>query len=367
MLEFKGFRARIMEAERLVGESLHALPPGNPLPVYQVDQFSKHPDSWMTGAGNFVVPVNANKGLWFDWTMNDDQNTAILPSVKGANPITGLPTSGFELTQYDKCPIHDIEFTGNKFCEKCGYKWPSQNYVTAPNKLWWDGFRADDGSVRQFFFTEDLVRDMPSQLVGEENTVPAFGFAFYSPKKRRVREQNARSHTSGMSKLSKSPTPTTFGGTSLYELEQMSKGATNSVVTKGSGSLGGDVLYSSNVVTYSCDEIPTLSMEQAQQKYGDKLGMASFADDAMHMDMGLNLTRGIDVTPKEVSVGAGAKINQVLAPDRDPVDVWREEPDAVMRIYFVFQDEFEKWKAESGGLKSLDAQTDGMMAGKIVG
>ena len=125
-------------------------------------------------------------GLWFDWTFNSDKNTAIVPTVKGCNPITGLKTSGFHLERYeDKCPKHGCDFIGDRFCEECGYKWPCQNYVAYPNLLLWDGYRSEDGNVRQFFFTEELMRDVSSALIGRENTVPAFGFAFYTPKKLR--------------------------------------------------------------------------------------------------------------------------------------------------------------------------------------
>ena len=29
--------------------------------------------------------------------------------------------------------------------------------------------------------------------------------------------------------------------------------------------------------------------------------------------------------------------------DKYGIDTWKDAPDAVMRIYFVFQDEFDKW------------------------
>lgn len=96
-MSHKGFFARIMEAERLMGENDHGLPPGRALPVYESELFVDYPENWMKGPGVFVVPVSPNKGLWFDWTMNDNANTAVLPTVKGCNPITGMQTSGFQL------------------------------------------------------------------------------------------------------------------------------------------------------------------------------------------------------------------------------------------------------------------------------
>lgn len=184
-MEYKGFYARIMEAPRLEGDQVHGLPPGTPLPVYYADAFINYPENWMKGPGVFVVPVRPDKGLWFDWRRNSEINTAVLPTVKGCNPITGLQTSGFHLEKYEnKCPKHGCDFLAERFCPKCNFKWSDRNYCSM-NPLWWDGFRSEDGTVRQFFFTEEMMRDIATHLIGEKNTVPAFGFAFYTPKERR--------------------------------------------------------------------------------------------------------------------------------------------------------------------------------------
>jgi hypothetical protein len=187
MMEHKGFKARVMEAPRLTGDQVHALPPGTPLPVYPVDMLLQPPENWMKGPGVFVIPVRPNKGLWFDWRLNSDNNTAVIPTVKGCNPITGMQTSGFHMERYEnKCPKHGCDFLHERFCSECNYKWPSQNYIGPRNTLWWDGFlNQKDGTVRQFFFSEEELRDVASALIGKENTVPAFGFAFYAPKERR--------------------------------------------------------------------------------------------------------------------------------------------------------------------------------------
>jgi len=96
-MEYKGFNAQIMEAKRLTGTQVHRLPPGIPLEVYYSDEFVQFPENWMKGPGVFIVPVKPDKGLWFDWRHNDELNTAVLPTVKGCNPVTGLKTSGFHL------------------------------------------------------------------------------------------------------------------------------------------------------------------------------------------------------------------------------------------------------------------------------
>ena len=96
-MEYKGFKASIMQAEKLTGDFAHGLPPGRHIDVHPVDAFEKPLDNWIPGPGNYVVPVEPNWGLWFDWRDNDTMNTAVLPSIKGMNPITGQRTNGLSL------------------------------------------------------------------------------------------------------------------------------------------------------------------------------------------------------------------------------------------------------------------------------
>ncbi len=100
-MSYKGFSARIMKARRLTGDHIHGLPPGHEIDVYPVDEFEHPLSHWITGSGNYVVPVDSDWGLWFDWAQNDQMNTAVLPTVKGMNPITGRRTSGFALESYE--------------------------------------------------------------------------------------------------------------------------------------------------------------------------------------------------------------------------------------------------------------------------
>jgi len=67
----------------------------------------------------------------------------------------------------------------------------------------------------------------------------------------------------------------------------------------------------------------------------------------------------------EVSVGAGAKINQALNPDSYPLDSWKEEPDASMTVYFIFKEQFEELKAK--GMRDLSGSKEGMLEGIPVG
>jgi hypothetical protein len=353
LMQHNGFKASVMEAERLTGEREHALPPGSALPIHRVSEFKKHPNNWMEEDGCYVVPVRANKGLWFDWTANDTLNTAIVPTVKGCNPITGLKTDNLGLERYEnKCPKHNIKFIADRYCDKCGYKWPAQNYVTTPNTLWWDGFRADDGSVRQFFITEDMMRDIASHMIGKENTVPAFGFAFFKSKEPRVQpaiDIRSSSYTIGDYFYSGISGGSGVGGTGGMYFG----GGCNNFTLTNTCSINSNTLSSSkNSQYYSQNEIPVISKEQFEAKLATR---------------GIKLSnQSAPVEKKEVAIGAGAKVKQGLITDPYELDSWKDEPDSIMRIYFVFQNEFEHWK--SFGMKDLDGlHSDGMLKGLPIG
>lgn len=365
VIECNGFKARIMEADRLVGSEQFGLPPGKPLPTYKVSSFKKRPDNWMVAEGSVVVPVKANKGLWFDWTLNDQENTAVLPSVKGCNPITGQQIDGFTLESYQtKCPVHGVDFEKDRYCPECGYKWASQNYVTAPNYLWWDGFRDASGTVRQFFFTEDMMRDVASQKLGSENTVPAFGFAFYTPVEKhmsviydkttgtfRTANENPYKTSVVKGKLGK-PIDVDSGTTLSSMLGLYSQGRGFSSSMKRSKGVS-ETFYccasagagDSNVTTLTNSVAPDMSC----------FSSCVMEDSYEEKPRGITLYNDNEI--KEVAVGAGAVIKQELAEDKYGISTWKNAPDAVMRVYFVFQDEFDKWAShgfvgESGSMLS---------------
>ena len=328
------FKARIMEADRLIGNHDFDLPPGSPLLAYRVDQFIVRPEHWIPGDGSWVVVVRANKGLWFDWRSNNKYNTAVVPSIKGCNPITGLETVGFTLEQYSNCPRHpNIKLNENHFCSECGYTQPVQNFIAAPNYLWWDGFRSDDGKVRQFFFTEDEKRDVATHLIGKENTVPAFGFAFYTKKPEFMTQ----------------PTPPIVhrvNDMTYYKSMVKSKSCTNY------NKVEMDVMY--------CDT--NNSMMKLSASLGDNNLTNSYAEDLSicHVEK----SRGIVAKAKDVSVGAGASIKQSLHKSSD-VNTWKDTPDAVMRIYFIFESEFTEYRKH--GMKFLEDVVASPLKGIPVG
>lgn len=401
IMKHKGFHASVMEAERLRGDSTFGLPPGTALPVYPSEIFKEYPGTWMRGPGVFVIPVRPNKGLWFNWTMNDGANTAILPTVKGCNPITGLQTSGFHLERYDnKCPKHDVEFDPDRYCEKCGYKWAPQNYCCAPNILWWDGFRAEDGTVRQFFFTEDEVRDIADKMIGKENTVPAFGFAFYRPKVERPRHQNPTlgdllyqfphygktvyedsgsygtlwtytnsSQTLGFSKGLSAGTKTSHDA-GFMKPDSFVLGESQQAPTP-------DMVDGSEIHAYNCSSAPVAgAMPAAPPDEVKTVGTIKGAEPRLRSkkpgsplrSMSVRYSaqvREVEPPKKQVAVGAGAKIRQDLEEDPYPLDTWKDKPDSVMTIYFVFKEQVDKML--EAGTVEVTEQSDGMLKGMPVG
>jgi len=325
VMEHAGFKARLMMADRLEGESVHRLPPGLPVPVFPIAALPAAPESWSREAGTYVCPVAEDWGLWFDWTMNDPLNTAILPSVKGMNPITGQKINTIDLEQYkDKCPIHGCNLSHERFCEECGYKLPPQNYVCT-GYLWWDGFRQPDGTVRQFFFTGDEQRDVASAVIGKKNTVPAFGFAFFKPKNPRVREKEEYTGNGEFVVAANINCDETFSQPMFFSPLNTPDNYTNSVQS---------LMRSVDSV-----EEPVISMSSTIRN---------------------------KLENKSVSVGAGARINQELQQDTLDIKDWNEEPSAIIRLYFVFEAKFVKMLKE-GGIKDISGDDTGFLKDIPVG
>lgn len=366
IMEHKGYKAQVMEAPRLVGDSNFGLPPGQPIDAYPVDVFIKIPENWMKGPGIFVVPVKKNKGLWFNFRQNSEINTAVIMTVKGCNPITGLQTSGFHLEKYEKsCPKHGCDFLAERFCPECNYKWPDRNFLSG-DPLWWDVWKTSDGIGRQFYFTEDELKDIATHKIGSENTVPAFGFAFYSPKERRPEKEPAR--VFGASLI--------YGNKDYKTWEQL---YTYNGFYTSSGSDSGacylDGLALNNVSTqdtkaFYCSSSNVSFKEpdiKASQNRGlsKSLNLGTISCKSFIPQNNMNEPVKKSNQIKEVSIAAGAKIAQDLPSDSYSIDTWRDAPDAVMTVYFVFQEKFEELKA--GGIRDFKGVKEGMLEGLPVG
>lgn len=191
------------------------LPPYAPVSAYVVDEYPACPDNWEHGsakASSYFIPVKTNHGCWFDFNKlsSHEHDMAVVVSVQGVNPINGQKTSELCLEKYEnKCPLHDEEFGQERFCDKCGFKWPAQNYLATTaqphGNMWLDGFRAKDGKVRQYIFTAEEMKGVAFHVLGDKDKpkeqharVHAVGFAFYRSKEAKPKPVQFESLTRGI-------------------------------------------------------------------------------------------------------------------------------------------------------------------------
>ena len=342
-IKFEGDSLRIMFAPRLEGNGVHSLPSGRAAEVVHLDSLPGAPSEWTRGRHSYVVPVEVGIGIWFDWrnkvwgTINP--NLTCLLSIKGINPVTGQKIESLRLEEYvENCPVHNAPFAGPyRLCEKCGYEWPPQNHVCPDNPAWWDGFRQPDGKVRQFFFSDEDARDIASIVIGRENTVPAFGFAFYKPKNPRALLKAA---------LRGDVTLGSFGLIGPIGLI----GPTGP--TGPTGPVG--ISYSTTVCGSELEIGASLVFNDAGITSAENFVNAS-SDKVFPQNK-----------TKSVSVGAGAQITQQLTQCSLGVEGWQAEPSAVIRLYFCFEQQFREI-VERGGVVDLKGNSEGYLAGMPTG
>jgi len=283
------------------GEGVHRLPPAHPIHTYVVDEYPECPTNWMHGSGkasSYFFQVEPGKHLWLDFNNNrsNPHDVAIVLSVQGVNPIIG-PKEGYtaklELERYDEvCPVHNVPFQQDRFCPTCNHKWPAQNYMTTtswPHGVFWiDGWRKSEDEIRGFLITEDTLRGVAAQTIGEQR-VFAIGIGFFLSKEAKpqpapVMRSRGGGHLLGGGTLEAFPMSDVYGA------------------TKGGGTLGG--------------------------------GTRSF---------GATRSYSPPVETKKAEVGAGAKITQKLCyPDPKPLDYYEETPAGVIYANYCLPDQFDQ-------------------------
>ena len=362
-LEQSGYKAKIMEAKRLVGEEIHGLPSGKPIACIPIKCLPGCDESWVRRAGTYVVPIKREFGFWFDWRDNDEFNTAVISSIKGINPITGRKIDNIRMEQYrEKCPIHDCELSHGNYCDECGYNIPYQNYISYPNvPMWQDGFRQADGSVRQFFFTEEDMRDVASAIIGKKNTVPAFGFAFYRCVNDRGSKEKPRSIGNDYSANSINNVP-------CDDCDLSSSPSCGGVIDEGSSGGFTDWSDSDGVVKHSAiNNIKITSDVVIQNANSERKHLETYSFEIGKSDSFSEEKEDIkERFVKDVSVGAGARIKQNLALDKTPLGEWGEKPESLITLYFVFEEQLEAI-IEKGGIKELKNKPQGYLENIPVG
>ena len=404
IMDINGFYVSIMRADKKSDDN-GGLPPGIPIPVLPVDFLKSKPDFWIGGQGSYVCPIESDWALWFNWTMNK-RDVSILTSVKGMNPLTGQRINGLGLEQYvENCPVHNTVLQHGRFCPLCNFKWPNQNYISNPNPFYLDGFRSADGVVRQFYFTEDMAKSVPEKVIGKDDTVPAFGFCFYNLKEQTANyEEGKRLKNKFPVEFTRSQPrcvrPALFDGESIKGMTLgKSRGSTYTLggSTKMLGGVmpgvytrmvsdGGPIGASSSTPDESSDDISAKNSGEATALYH-----SSLTSDSLSRGIEISADGGSDILKErsvrsmrtksfrhstlkkmsyrspsaEVGIGAGAKIKQRFEKDRHSIEEWREKPSGIVRIYFVFREQFEKYASE--GLHDLTGCKEGYLEGVPVG
>lgn len=335
------------------------LPPYRPRAVYLVDEYPACPAEWMRSSGrtkSYFVPIKEGKGMWLDFNQclgSVPQHIAVVVSVQGINAVTGQPCSDPALEQYrDECPKHKKPFGPDRLCAECNFKWPKQNYLastgTPQGALWLDGFRAEDGHIRQYVFTAAEARGVAKAIIGERR-VHALGISFFLGKETRPQPQimARRLFDSGLS-----------GGMKLC-----SAGVDAGVYgSKGASGPSGD----EGMVTYSAS---VDSMTKGGGQFGHDLMERSMTASASLGREKLSARRresvGAPIAVKKLEVAAGARIKQQIYDDPQDLEYWQKEPEGLLIVNYCSEQEAERIVA--AGKVNLDGSPEGFLQQVPVG
>ena len=331
-------------------EILQNLPPFEWRKSFLVDEYPAHPNDWMPSKGrltSYFVPILEGKGMWLDFRKNADKthDVAIVVSVQGVNAITGLACKDekLHLEQYiDNCPKHNKPFGPNRLCEEegCGYKWPKQNYICTtgtPNGLFWlDGFRAANGAVQQYILTEQTMRGVAANVIGSKR-VFAIGISFFlskTPKPQRnfntPNLMNSGSYIYGQPQFF-SPVHTPINWVNFDECcatvneNEYEEKPDDEVY----GSIADDTIVTHHAFNVSTSEVTkssTLTKGSAKRVKSARIHSPSYTP----------------IRTKNIEVGAGASIRQSVYDDPEPLEYWRDKPEALLCINYALEEEVIK-------------------------
>ena len=376
-------------------EVSHGLPPYEKRKTFLVDEYPACPKTWSRSEGiitSYFVPVQEDKGLWLDFNKNSEHkyDVAIVISIQGINPITGLPCNDANLEQYiDQCPKHKIAFGPERYCKKCGYKWPKQNYIsttcTPSTNFWLDGFRTAEGVVRQYILSMDKIKGVANNIVGKDR-VFAIGLSYFISKKEKPESRltvgtrspffiqtsnnsnnwdclksSAPFKSSHWAKCSSTSTGLTKG-TETYDSSDIKQSDVNQCFLAAPAPAPAAAAAPVETHNYSCDSINIISSEEAlRSRRWSKVKLAKLAritDNEQVTEKQLSRdVRSIDV--QKVEVGAGANIKQVVGSDPESLDFWRSSPEAIIYINYCLEDDCSK--IIKGGKISLEGHKESFL------
>lgn len=333
------------------GDGSHSLPPYAKRMPFLVDEYPSCPSDWMRSEGkikSFFVPVEEGKGMWLDLNNNTelDRHVAVVISIQGINPITGLPCKDAQLEQYiDTCPKHNIKFGADRYCKKCKFNWPKQNYLATtatPQGLFWlDGFKTADGIVRQYLLTAEKMRGVASNLIGKDR-VYAIGLSFFLSKEKKP---ESSVNTSILRSL------TTYNNYYIDPNPFPKFTYTDQDHTTGNPS------YNTNVF-YCCDT------SNSSATFGSN-SFGSITSSNVSEPRVINKKKSLQIKTKNLEIAAGSKINQSVYDDPENLDYWHSEPESIICISYCI--ESEALKIIESGKEEIENHPEGFLQGIPVG
>lgn len=342
---------RIMKADGT--EGVASLPPSAPRPAFAVDEYPACPDNWMHGSAtesSYFVPIIEEKGMWLDFTFNEmhEYDVAVLVSVQGINPLTGEKSDPIRLEQYrEMCPKHQKSFKQDLYCEDCNFKWSPQNYITTTAtgyRLWIDGFRTENGVVRQWYFTEEECKGVAHQIIGDDK-VYAIGVVFYLSKKPKPRPKRAtrRSFLCGglggsYGAMTKGITASSMGANYNSDDLTLLSADVSHVGSKLSCTTDMSEVPESYLVSMDCGGLESMD-DYGAMEASLSAGLSAPSIDDIALE---SVKADVEETQKRLEIGAGAKINQIIGRDVNNLDYWRDEPAGFIYINYCDVETAEK-------------------------
>lgn len=152
-------------------------------PVLMVEVTSIPKEHRQKGWKDGMVLVGLSKDTDFGFFFNTQKYPcAIIPSIRGINPISGLKAVG-QLVRYGRgtvCPADASHGLLKKdgFCPSCKHNWPVSNYVSVRGSNSLKGWRVGKNELRSFVTLSDAGKDVAESMIPGE-AVPSVGFIVY--------------------------------------------------------------------------------------------------------------------------------------------------------------------------------------------
>ncbi len=362
--------------------SIGRLPPYNRRQAFLVDEYPSCPSNWMRSTNvlsSYFVPVQNGHAMWLDFNHNDTNthHVAVVISIQGINPLTGLTVETPRLEQYvNNCPKCDTELKHDRLCPKCDMKYPKQNYLctnaTLNGFFWIDGFRMANGIISQYIFSEETMRGVASNLIGKDK-VYAIGLTFFLSKEAKPLVNQVHGEyfnylvTSAWNNnafldikyKNAIDNPNVGFGTSAggYTTDTLSTVNTRCEYYSGDRiDIVDNVIDMDDYRQLKSLEANTISKSQCKTDIDDYRQLKSL--DVNTVSKPQYKTQEISIS-KKMEIGAGAQINQQIYDDPEKLDYWREDIEAMICINYCSEQDADN--IVKNGKVSIDGNSKGFL------